>query len=285
MAADRRTGILRQLLRTWGAHAALELMWMTRDWRYFLTNNLSHWMTRIAGISGVLLLAERFAGIGVWSKFQLIFMLGYALLVEGLVGTFFDYNVLEISRRLGRGQLDHTLIQPRPIWMALLTEGFMPLSNSPILITGLGLVVWASVRLELEVTAGWIGMIVLNLGSSCAVVLAYSYLLGSLAFWEPRMAEEISARGRDLLYTFKAFPLDAVGPALSAVLMTAIPAGLVAWYPSKYLLGLNKGFAEGVVTLLAAVALMVFASLIFNRGMKYYVTTGSQRYSPFGHRR
>ena len=47
---------------------------------------------------------------------------------------FFGYNVLTISRRLGRGQLDHTLVQPQPIWLSLLTEGFMPFSGSPVLL-------------------------------------------------------------------------------------------------------------------------------------------------------
>ena len=52
--------------------------------------------------------------------------LATAMLATSLSDMFFGYNVRFISRRLGRGQFDHTLIQPQPVWMALLTEGFNP---------------------------------------------------------------------------------------------------------------------------------------------------------------
>ena len=63
----------------------------------------------------------------------MLFLLGYALLVRGVIDTFFNYNVAFISRRIGRGQLDHMLVQPQPLWMALLTEGFAPFSGSGML--------------------------------------------------------------------------------------------------------------------------------------------------------
>ena len=66
-------------------------------------------------------------------------MLGYAALVRGLLDMGFSYNVLHISRRIGRGQMDHTLVQPQPVWMGLLTEGFMPFSGSWSLFTGIGI--------------------------------------------------------------------------------------------------------------------------------------------------
>jgi ABC-2 type transport system permease protein len=97
-------------------------MWMTRDFRFFAINVVSDVILSVSGLVGVFLLAESFAGIGVWSRDQMVFMLGYATLVEGILVMFCSYNVLHVSRRIGRAQLDHTLIQPQPIWMALLTK-------------------------------------------------------------------------------------------------------------------------------------------------------------------
>ena len=109
---------------------------MTRDFRFFLINIVSDIILNLAGVTAVFLLAERFEGIGLWSRDQIIFMLGYAALVRGFLDMGFSYNVLQISRRIGRGQMDHTLIQPQPVWMGLLTEGFMPFSGSWSLFTG-----------------------------------------------------------------------------------------------------------------------------------------------------
>ena len=88
---------------------------------------------------------------------QVLFMLGYATVVSGLMNMFFGYNVLFISRRLGRGQLDHTLIQPQPIWLSLLTEGFMPFSGSPMLLPGIALMVWSAPAAGADGHAGLAG--------------------------------------------------------------------------------------------------------------------------------
>jgi ABC-2 type transport system permease protein len=273
------------LIRLWRVYAYLDLMWMTRDLKQFLMYWFSDLILNIGAVTATLLLAERFAGIGAWSKEQVIFMLGYATLAKGLLEMFFGYNVLYISRRLGRGQLDHTLLQPQPLWLALLTEGFTPFSQSAILLPGLGLMVWATAHLSLVVTAAWLARVLLSLAASSVVVLAYTFLWGSLAFWAPRAAEEVNSSSLRLIYQLKPFPLDGVGPVLLGGLMSVLPVGFVAWYPCRSLLGLAAGERGILITCLAAAVLAVLASWAFRRGLKQYGRTGSQRYLSFGHRR
>jgi ABC-2 type transport system permease protein len=263
----------------------MDLMFMTRDLKLVLTYYISDVISNTASVAATLLLAERFDGIGAWTKFQIVFMLGYATAVSGIMWTFFNYNALHISRRLGRGQLDHTLIQPQPIWMALLTEGFTPFSSSAILIPGFMLMIWATVKLSLAVTPAWLAMVALNLIASGAAVLAFSFIWGSMAFWAPRAAEEISSSAVIMLFQLKSFPLDGLGPALLWGLTTALPVGFVAWYPCRYLLGVDGSRWGGLATPLAAALLSTLAAWAFIRGMKHYGKSGSQRYSSFGHRR
>jgi len=117
------------------------------------------------------------------------------------------------------------------------------------------------------------------------VVVAFSFLWGSLAFWAPRAAEEISSSAVDLMVQLKAFPLDGLGPVPLAGLMTMLPVGFVAWYPCRYLLGLDRSPWAAAATPLAALIISALAGWIFTRGMKHYGRTGSQRYRDFGHRR
>jgi ABC-2 type transport system permease protein len=135
--------------------AYLDFMWMTRDFKFFIINVVADFILSLSGVVAVFLLAERFAGIGVWSRDQVLFMLGYAALVDGVLEMFCSYNVLHISRRIGRGQLDHTLVQPQPLWMALLTEGFMPFSGCWGFLAGLGISAWAFGQLDLALSFGW----------------------------------------------------------------------------------------------------------------------------------
>jgi len=275
---------VRRLLRLWKLYAGMDLIFLAGDLKTVLSWYIADGVINLAAVTGTLLLAERFAGIGVWTREQIIFMLGYATTVSGLMSTFFGYNVLTISRRIGRGQLDHTLVQPQPIWLVLLTEGFMPFSSSATLLPGVGLLAWASSGLALPISPGWLALLLLNLLASAAIVLAFSFAWGSLAFWAPRAAEEISSSAVDVLYQLKGFPLDGVGPLLLSGLLTFLPVGFVAWYPCRALLGIDQASWSIWVTPLAALLLASSAAWVFHKGMQRYARTGSQRYSGFGHR-
>lgn len=273
---------LTALFARWRAQARLDFMWMTRDFRFFVINVVSDIILNLAGVTAVFLLAERFGGIGPWSRDQILFMLGYAALVRGILEVGFGYNVLAISRRIGRGQLDHTLAQPQPLWMALATEGFMPFTGLWPLLAGIGITVWAVLQAEIPMSAGWWLMLAGNLAASCAVVLAFSYLWGSLAFWAPVAAEEISSRAFGFLYQLKSFPLDGLSSFLLAAMLTVLPVGFVAWYPCRQLLGIAP--PDFWHTPLAALGLALVAAFVFRRGLKHYAQTGSQRYIGWGHR-
>jgi ABC-2 type transport system permease protein len=274
-----------RILKLWWIYAYLDLMWVMRDLKNVLIFYISDIILSVASATGTLLLAERFEGIGFWTKFQVVFMLGYAITVWGLMVTFFNYNVAIISRRLGRGQLDHTLLQPQPLWMALLTEGFTPFSGLAVLVSGLGLIVWATIKLSIAASFGWLAMLALNFVASLTVLLSFLYLWGSLAFWAPRAAEEISSSGERLMDQLTPFPLDGLSPFLLGGMMTVFPVGFVAWYPCRYLLGLNQQSWSGWVTPLAAIVFAGLTTFFFLKGLKHYGCTGSQRYLGFGHRR
>ncbi len=273
-----------RLLRLWYAYACLGLLWVTRSFRMFLLYYIGDALINVAAISGMLLLAERFDGIGPWTKWQLVFMLGYGTLVTGLLDIFFGYNVLFISRRLGRGQFDHTLIQPQPVWMALLTDGFDPFGASGTFVSGLALTIWATTRLPLVLSLAWLALCALNLAASCAVVLSFNFFWGSLAFWAPRAAEEINTPLTRMVDQLKAFPLDGLGGLLLGGVLTAVPVGFVAWYPCRSLLGIDPSPWTGYITPLAALLCVALAAGMFAKGMQHYERTGSQRYRALGHR-
>lgn len=284
MAGEGRGGTIGRLFRLWRLYASMDLIWLTRDARQALIICTSETIASVAGIVATLLIAERFAGIGPWTKLQVAFLMGYAMAVEGIPSMFFSYNVLHISRRVGRGQLDHMLIQPQPLWVIFVTEGFLPFTGSALLIVGLGLLGWATQRLGLAVSPGWAAAVALNLAASSAIVLSFSFIWGSLAFWAPRAAEEISSSALRIIAQLKRFPLDGLGAALQVGLLTFLPAGLAAWLPCRYLLGHAQGAWAAAATPLAAAGFVALAALVFRRGMAYYGRTGSQRYSALGHR-
>jgi ABC-2 type transport system permease protein len=276
---------IRKLLRLLALYATMDLLFLARGPHVALAYYVSDFVIGLAAVTATFLLAERFDGIGPWTKPQVLFLLGYVLLVRGVIDTFFNYNIAFISRRIGRGQLDHILIQPQPLWIALVTEGFAPVTGTGMLFPGIGLLVLASQQLQLAPTLGWWGLLVLDLAASISVVLSFEYAWGCLAFWAPRAAEEINSSTWRLITQLAPFPLEGLSTVALACLVTVIPVGLVAWYPSRVLLGIDApGWAPAVLPV-AALLLGAFAIWIFSRGLRQYGRTGSTRYLAYGHRR
>ena len=274
-----------QILRAWRVQTYLDFLFLTRDRRNSSFYMIADVILTVAGITGVLLLAERFGGIGAWNRPQIVFMLGFASLAMIMSQGLFGMNVLWISRRIGRGQLDHLLIQPRPLWKSLLTEGFIPVSMGPGLIPGIGLMAWSWNAVSIQTGPAWWAAFALNLVAAIAVITSFSYIWGSLAFWAPAGAEEISSSALRLISELKPFPLDGMGRTLKSGLLSIIPAGFIAWYPVGALLGLRTTDYALLFTPLAALIMSGLAAIVFNRGLAHYARTGSQRYLDFGHRR
>jgi ABC-2 type transport system permease protein len=276
---------VRRVFQLWALYARLDLLYVLRGRQIALSFYVSDLILGMAAVTAMFLLAQRFDGIPPWSRDQMLFLLGYALLVRGAINVFFSYNISFISRRIGRGQLDHVLVQPQPLWMVLVTEGFAPVSGAGMLVPGLLLIGWSVVQLQLPITLVWLALLVLSLLCSIVVVLAFSYAWGSLAFWAPRAAEELNSSTWQLLMQLDVFPLDPLPTLALTSLLTFVPAGLVAWYPARALLGIDASPLGWLGLPAAALVLGGLCVFIFTRGLAHYGRTGSTRYLSYGHRR
>jgi ABC-2 type transport system permease protein len=276
---------VKRLLALWQLHGWLDILFITRSTSTALAWYLADIIIGLAAVTTTLFLAERFDGIGPWSHGQVLFLLGYALLVRGSLNAFFNYNVAHISRRIGRGQLDHLMVQPQPLWMALVTEGFAPVTGGAMLVPGIGLLAYAAGQLGLDVSPGWLALLLGNIAASMAIVMAFNFAWATLAFWAPRSAEEINHSTWNLMMTLQGFPLEGLPALVLGGLLTIVPVGLIAWLPSRALLGIGMPTWSGVLVPAAALLLAGVAAAIFLRGLRQYGRTGSTRYLSWGHRR
>lgn len=269
----------------------MDFLWFLRDTRYCLLQIFSDTVCAVCTIAGVFLLSEKFGGFGGMNQEEILFMMGFSTLVDGIYMMFFiGNNTSMISRIIGRGQLDHVMIQPVPLWAELLAQGFSPLSGSSMLVCGIGLTAYAVSRLPLSATLPWLLLLLIYAVSSTILVLSVMVLLSCAAFYAPAAAEEIAQTGRDLFTSLKTYPLGTMNHSVKRLFLTVLPVGLASWFPSELLLKAGNGGLSAVLLLqacylpAAALALSLFTIYVFKKGMKYYAVNGSPRYSGFGHR-
>ena len=267
-------------------YAKLDLAWLLRDTKYALLNILTDVISSLASVSGIFLLAMRFEGIGGMSQFEVLFMMGYVNTLTGLFQLFCSMNnVGHISRRIGRGQLEHMFIQPLPFRMQLMSEGFIPFTGSSNFFCGIGIVVFALTKLGITPPFWWYITFVLYISVSVAIILSQSYLVSSFAFYAPSAMEEISMLAIDDLGTLGHYPLSGMPNWIKLPLITVLPYGLLGWLPSMVLLGKSPFHLAQVLPFIVLGILFLITLYTFRKGFKHYVKTGSNRYKDIGHRR
>ncbi len=277
---------IKRILRLYGLYAKMDLAWLLRDRFFAALAILADITSNLSAVTGVFLLSWRFDGIGGMSKYEVLFMLAYGTIITGIFQTFFaGCNVGHISRVIGRGQLEHVFIQPMPIPLQLCTSAFIPFSGSSNLISGSIIMAIAVKSLEINLPWWWILSLIGNLIVTMAIILGQSYLASSLAFYAPVQAEEISTYVIDQLGYIGNFPLSGMPLFLQLPLISIIPTGLLAWFPTLVLFGKPPLGLPSWYPLLFAILLWGITSYIFRKGLKHYVEKGVNRYQPTGHRR
>ena len=268
-------------------YARMDLDFLIRDAKLSLMAIAADILSNIAAVSAIFLLAWRFNGVGGMNRWDVLFMLGYVTCVTGFYQMFFSgTNTGHISRRIGRGQMDHMLIQPLPLPVQLVTEGFMPFTGSQNTFIGIGIIAWALGGMGKSIGVLWLLGLAGYLVISIAIIVGLSYLFSSLAFrWQVAFEEISSTVVDDLTGVLSNFPLSGMPLPVQLTLITVVPAGLLGWFPACVLLGKTPIGLPALFPLVVAAVIWVLAALAFRKGLHYYVQIGSNRYTAGGHRR
>lgn len=276
---------LRGLLRLYRLYAKMDLNWFLSDRTTCCIVLISETISNIAGIAGIILLAARFGGVGGLTADEILFMLGFYEMGDGVLYIFHaGNNCTNISRRIGRGQVDHMLIQPRPLLMQLMAEGFIPVTGSGGLIMGLIITVIACVRLSMAVDIIWLGALALYIVCHVALKMGQSYLYSALAFWRPVVCEEISSLVLDMNMLLGKYPLAGLPAWLLTALSTVLPCALMAYVPALILLGKLSRPAALALPVAVATAFVAAAAYLFRKGLRHYAQYSCNRYRSMGHR-
>lgn len=276
---------LKQVLSLYRLYARMDAAWFLQDTRNCLLVMAGELVSNLAAISGILLLAVRFGGVGGLTQDEMLFLLGFTTLGDGVINLLFmNFNTGHISRRVGRGQVDHMLIMPIPLWMQLLTEGFIPVSGAGIFLSGLVVTALAVARLGLALTPGWFLLLALFLICRAALQLGLSYLVGASAFYHPAACEEISSVVLDMTGELTRYPLAGLTPLMQALLYTLLPVGCMAYLPALVLLSKTDWPLSAAWPAITAAVAVSAATLAFRKGLKHYAKVGSSRYRGMGHR-
>ena len=207
-----------------------------------------------------------------WNKYEMLLLVGTAMLLQRLLMGFFWTNLFEIGRNVRSGQFDFYLTQPgQPLFMVS-TRKLDPdgLANS---LVALGLVFYSAHHLGLEITFGGVALYAALIAIGLVVHYSLLLLMASLTFWI------IKTEGIEGSYftlaEFGRLPRAAFKSVFANVVFVyALPTVVVANVPAATLLGRLQWTHVAWLCGLA-VLWFAFAVSLFHRGLRRYTSASS----------
>ncbi|MDP2137586.1 MAG: ABC-2 family transporter protein [Candidatus Didemnitutus sp.] len=206
-----------------------------------------------------------------WSKYEMLLLVGTAMILQRLMMGFFWSNLFELGRNIRTGQFDFFLAQPgNPLFM--LSTRKIDLDSIMNCVVALSVVVFAVTKLGLHPSLADIGFYVLLLG--CALLIHYAavLLIVSLTFWL------IGSQGIEgsyfTLFEFARIPRQAFVGAREVIFVWILPAVISSNVPASALI---HGFQPISVLWLGATAAvwLAIAMLVFRAGLRRYASASS----------
>lgn len=206
-----------------------------------------------------------------WTKYELMLLVGTAMLVQRLLFGFFWSSLFETARNIRSGHFDFFLAQPGNIMFMATTRKIDAdsLINSFV---AAAVVIYAASQLHLQPSVLDVALYVVMV--LCGLLIHYSALVltVALAFWIT------SAQGIEgsyfTLFEFSRLPRQAFKGIANILFVWALPAVIVSNIPAETLL--HGVTPLNVVWLFAtAVFWFVIAVIVFHRGLRRYSSASS----------
>lgn len=228
-----------------------------------------------AQISLLIIVVSRFENLAGWTSWQIAFLYCLVSLSFRLFYSFFG-QVSMITELTISGHLDLYLIYPRKPLMMLASKAYIwrIFYNIPIF----GVLLYTYVKAGVPVNLVNISLLLLAIVCSVTVIFSIYLFFGTLSFYLTNVRNLIQIVG-ELISRYMKYPISIYGGLAGSIFTFILPLGFIAYYPSSYLLGIDKGilFGEsmGLYTPLAAVVLLAIALLFWRIGLRRYDSTGT----------
>jgi ABC-2 type transport system permease protein len=206
-----------------------------------------------------------------WNEYEMLLLVGTAMIMQRLFMGFFWSNLFEIGRNVRSGHFDFFLAQPgNPLFMVSTRK--LDLDGLANVFIAASVVVYAAHKLDLHPTPIHLALYVLLI--LCGLVVHYStmVLVASLTFW---IVKTEGLEGSYFtLYEFARLPREAFKGMNNFVFVYALPVVVVSNAPARILL---HGFQPELALWLVAAAIGWFslAVFVFNRGLRRYSSASS----------
>lgn len=225
------------------------------------------------GLANILIIFNKVDNILGWTKFEVIWLLGYFFIVQCIFNTF-CVNLFDIGYWVFRGELD--VLKSRPlsvVFQLLFSERYNTEFPIDQLVMGVVLLVWSDRNLAITWDVLTIGYFIVSIIISAIIYSCIVFIVSSLSLWTIKNNYIIEFLFE--LEEINQYPLPVYGQVIASFLTYIIPLGFVSFYPNQLLLGHSEYFSYIKLTPVVVIVLVTLSVTIWKFGIANYQSPNS----------
>ena len=241
----------------------------------FLMATASQLVMTLGDLLAVLVLMERFTGLGRWTPGEILFFFGVMQVTFALV-EFLARGVTSFPPLVGSGRFDAMLLRPRGLLLQVVASQMDP-RRLGVMIVGFAAMAMASAQLHIAWTAGKLLLLVVSVLGSFLLLVGLFLIEATVSFFSVKSIEMINVvtyGGR----TACQYPIDIYPGPLRTLFTWVAPFGLCMHLPVSVLLGkplMDVPLWAACAAPLTGAAFFLIMTGVWHIGVKHYRSTGS----------
>lgn len=206
-----------------------------------------------------------------WTLEELVFVYGFYMLAMVPNGVFFQ-NVWQLPWQVRSGTFIKYYFRPLNMMFYYMAE-IIDLNSLTAIPVGVGLMVWASMRLGLVWTVAQVAGTLVLMASASLIVCALMVASASTAFWltNAHALLNLASRFRENAR----YPMTIFNGAFRLIFSVLVPIGFVAFYPAQWVLRPQEAGLLPWLTPVVGIASFALACLLWSRGTRRWTGTGT----------
>ena len=259
--------LLPSLARYWSAALATEAEYRTN----FVLSGVASALGVAGSLFALSVLFQNGHELGGWSWPEAMAVVAVYTLLDGVQQAVLGPNRQAFTELVRMGTLDYALLKPVDT-QAHLSLRKLSVWGFPNVALGLGLVVYAGLRLEPAAGALDFARAVLPLGFGVLILYSLGFVLATTTIWFVK-ADNITIAMQALLESGR-FPVSAYAPAYRFVFTFVVPAAFMTTVPAAALAGRGSwGWLAGAG--LVAAGLLAFSRWFWGFALRSYTSASS----------
>lgn len=240
----------------------------------FLFNILAQLIMTLSGLLFIyfLLDGETIPDIQGWSRSEVMFIYGYAMIPMAIFMTF-AMNLYQFGDRyIVQGQFDRVLLRPLSTVFQVLFESFN-MESIGSLVAGLGVLLYTASELRIHLgMVDYLWLLVSSISGGVILISVFVFIASLSFHFEDRLG--IGAPVFSLI-TFGRYPITIFNRTIQIILKWVIPFAFVAFYPATHFFDRSGFEALCYLTPVVAVATAAIAAVAWQYGVSKYSSTGN----------